>query len=295
MTQLSRRSFLHVAGLTLVGTSFDPAFRLMQSLLPDTPTLYGRVLGLMPVYRANGTTVLNVWQDSVMEILDTEGDLYHVNGGYMSRSALQPMTVRPTPARALPSVPFWAEVVAPVAAVRQSCAADSPLVTRIGHAGVARVIDRLEDGRGGEAWLGLESERGALLGWSQVSRWQPVDEQQPTSSGDHTLDVSLDAQTLTAYENGDVVLTTSISTAPTGVVPGIYRVGDRIAGGSYHGEMLHEGVPWITTVPELGQIAGVYWHNAFGAPAPGPAIQVSPLVARWLYTWLNDLSTITVA
>lgn len=293
MAQISRRSFLQFAGLTVVGTSFGSSTQHLHSLIPDSPSLYGRALGLMPVYRANGTPVLNVWQDSVMEILDTEGDRYRVIGGFMARTALQPMTVRAAPERLFPSSPFWAEIVAPAAVVRQSCAAESPLVARIGHAGVARVIDRLDDGRGGEAWLGLADARGGLLGWSQVSRWQPVDEP-PRLSGTHTLEINLQAQTLTAREDGNIVLSTPISTAPTGVAAGVYPIGDRSASGRYHGDSVYEGVPWITTIPGLGQMAGVYWHNAFGAPAPGPAVQVSPLIARWLYTWLNDASTITV-
>lgn len=40
---------------------------------------------------------------------------------------------------------FWAEVAGPVAAVRQWCAADAPFVTRIGHGGVAQIIDYLSD------------------------------------------------------------------------------------------------------------------------------------------------------
>ncbi len=77
----------------------------------------------------------------------------------------------------------WIEVVAPVAAVRQWCAPDAPLVTRIGHGGIVRVIDRLP---GDTLWYGIASETGDLLGWSQAAHWKPVIIAQ-SPAGDKTL------------------------------------------------------------------------------------------------------------
>jgi hypothetical protein len=59
-----------------------------------------------------------------------------------------------------------------------------------------------------------------------------------------------------------------------------------------NGDVALHGVPWVTTFGQNLALGGVYWHNRFGEKVPGMAIQVTPLIARWLYGWLNDTSEI---
>ena len=57
-----------------------------------------------------------------------------------------------------------------LAVVRAYCAADAPIVARIGHGGVLRVIDYLPPGQSdGIGWYGVaDDESSALLGWTQT-------------------------------------------------------------------------------------------------------------------------------
>jgi hypothetical protein len=41
-------------------------------------------------------------------------------------------------------------------------------------------------------------------------------------------------------------------------------------------------------------IVGVYWHNAFGAPALGPAVQLPPMVAASLFGWLAEGTKVSI-
>jgi hypothetical protein len=60
-------------------------------------------------------------------------------------------------------------------------------------------------------------------------------------------------------------------------------------------EKTYEAVSWQTHFADGQMIAGIYWHNRFGqAVNGGPAVQTTPLIARWLYGWLGDDAHIVV-
>ena len=41
-------------------------------------------------------------------------------------------------------------------------------------------------------------------------------------------------------------------------------------------------------------LMGIYWHNRFGDSLPGPDIQVTPLLARWLYEHVDTSTNVRV-
>src|SRR5262245_40951138 len=111
------------------------------------------------------------------------------------------------------------------------------------------------------------------------------------------LEIDLAAQRLTAWENDRIVLQAPCSTDPT-TKSGQYKVQERTPGGirqyiDNHPNVFH-GVPWVIALADNQQLTGVYWHNRFGSPVPGASIQVTPLLAQWLFNWLGDESTITI-
>ena len=68
-----------------------------------------------------------------------------------------------------------------------------------------------------------------------------------------------------------------------------------IGGRRWFGDKTYDAVPWSIGLGEGQSLAGVYWHNQFGtAYQNGPAVQVTPLIARWLYGWLGDDAHIVV-
>jgi hypothetical protein len=287
MQLYSRRNFLKIAGISLLGSQLAAAHVLgVDSVL----IRHGRTLATLPVFASPqvGSAILtHLWADSVVQMLDVENDWLAIEQGFVERTKVQMML--PTPSADLtftPSFPFWAEVIAPVAVVRQWCAADAPLVARIGHLGVLRVIDSLP---GEHHWYGVEADDGNLLGWTQALAWREV---LPANREltDPMLEIEQDTQMLTVYDRDSVMLRAPISSGAS-VASGEYRVSRKQAGGTSLAEI--HGIPWRIEFGG-GDIVGAYWHNRFGTPIPGPAVQISPLVTRWLYRQVTEDSLVIV-
>lgn len=292
----SRRQFLKLTGIAVAGSqiNFLPTLNPLQSMVEES--YRGRALAAVPVYSTpgtNGNIVNTLWPDSIVSIAGVEQDWYQVTEGYVARESVQPMTpYQPQHRIQLPEMAFWAEVVGAVAPIRQFCAADAPHITRIGHGGVAQIVDYLPGEPYG--WYGIGDGNGSLTGWSQAIYWQPVD-QTISETGDHHIEIDLQAQYLTARENDEIVLQAPCSIGEW-VKSGSYTVQEQKPSGQSlqvdnMPDAIH-GVPWITTFGSGHTLSGAYWHNRFGKQTPGPSIQVTPLLAHWLYGWLNENSRI---
>lgn len=292
----SRRQFMKLSGIAIAASQIN--------FLPDfKPAVIengyqGRALAALPVYAAphsSAAILTTLWPDSVITISAVEDDWYQVAQGYVQRESVQPMTpYRPQASVQIPNSPFWAEVSAPIAPIRQSCAADAALVTRIGHGGVAQIMDYLPGEPNG--WYAAGDESGSLIGWSQAINWQPADHI-IKETGDNHLEIDVSRQHLTARENGDIILQAPCSIGRS-IHPGSYAVRDRNPAGKrlFIENIPNEiyGVPWNINFGDGHNLTGAYWHNRFGKGAAGPSIQVTPLLARWLYGWLNENSRIAV-
>jgi hypothetical protein len=291
---LSRRSFLQLVGASLASTALRPTSSLLAAV--EHEAYQGRALKALPVYatrNVNAQPIAHLWPDSVTSILDSNDEWYQIPGGWVRRDGLQPMQAyNAREYQFVNATPFWAEVAAPVAPVRAYCAADAPLVTRIGHGGVSQVIDSLPGEPNG--WYGIANQQGDLLGWTQGVFWRPV--QAEASSGDnHTLLIGRGSGVITAYEGEKLILEAPFS-AGSGLRAGEYMTKQGAIGGlQWQAEKHYEGVSWVTKYSDDQMVAGVYWHNRFGrAVSDGPAVQVAPLLARWLYGWLGDNAHILV-
>jgi hypothetical protein len=296
----SRREFLQIIGVTLAGASLGALPPFMRPFGGVQP-LQGRTLSVVPVLvepRLDAPVVENLWPDSSISIKRASADWYRLEMGYAPREAIQPMIPYQPEARiAMPDLPFWAEVAGPIAAVRRYCAADAPLITRIGHGGVSRVVDALPDIYGYAAWYALEDDQGGQLGWTQAVSWRQVVLSAPPSRIDE-VHIDQGKQRLTVWEKNQAVLSAPFS-AGLILEPGLYSVQERRTGGvryysSSEPRSLH-GVPWYTRLSNDYEVVGVYWHNRFGRLQPGPAIQVSPVLARWLQHGMGESSRIVIA
>ncbi len=299
----SRREFLQFSGIALLASRldlFDTAFAF-----PHEAVYQGRALTAAPVFASPAVTASvarTLWPDSITPLLETRGDWYRVPDGWVRHELLQPMTpYTPPEVMPLPDVPYWAEVTAPVAPVRAWCAADAPLVTRIGHGGVAQVIDALPADQPGMAWYGIADETGELLGWTPGVRWSALTLPESfqglrSYSTKNLVEITLSTHMLTALEDNTAVLTAPVSLGAD-IEPAscmIQRRQPAITWSDGAEGQTRYGVPWTIDLGAAGLLAGAYWHNRFGAVAPGPALQVPPALARWLYHWLNDGSAIII-
>jgi len=325
--QFSRRQFLQFSGIAFIASRFEfltPAFGPIPAAENQ-----GRALAAAAVHSAPSPTapvVRTLWPDSIASLTAVQEGWYRVPDGWVQRENLQPMTPYTPPETVpLPDRPFWAEVAAPSAPVRAWCAADAPLVTRIGHGGVAPVIDALPADQPGLAWYGIAGADGDMLGWTPGVRWREVaarpDSSTPVNDGYRSgqalslqpafagtpfwspaplagrhLTLSLSACILTAWEDDSAILTAPAATGAA-LQPGTYRVQGRQPAITWQDPVngdTWQGVPWALDLGAGGTLAGAYWHNRFGAAVPGPTLQVPPALAHWLYGWLNDGSAVII-
>jgi hypothetical protein len=296
----TRRSFLQLFGIAFVGASLP----ISLGRVPDLKGIVspqGRALAALPVFKrpdVRAPIINRLWPDSIIPILDRNVEWYRVPNGYVLRAGLQPMLpYTPTNHDLLAALPFWAEVSGPVAPITKYCAADAPLVTRIGHGGVSKVVDSLPGEPNG--WYGIEDHQGDFLGWTQANRWRPISLEPSISnsvseSGKRLLRIDTRTCQVIAIEGSKAVLRASCSFGQA-LPLGRYYVQDHNPGGGYwEGVDTFHGIPWLTRLDENLVLAGVYWHNRFGAPEPGPTVQVTPIVARWLYDWLEVGSAVDI-
>lgn len=266
----------------------------MGSTLPgiafaqDTSTVYGRALAAAPVFAVPDTQtppITHLWPDSIITLTQVSRHWFRSDSGYIRRTMIQP--VNPLQASIAPlEAPAWAEVTAPVAPVWRWCSANAPLVSRIGHGGVAQVMDTLP------GWVGIADERGSLLGWSQSVHWGSI-----TFNGEHIpLDLVVENHRLTVYYQNRAIAHT-LAAYNEHLPVGTFALTHGSMGGvsccPAPGQLYH-GVSWQLHVGDGYDLTSVYWHNRFGESIPGSGIQITPVLGRWLYQTAADGSTITI-
>jgi hypothetical protein len=282
----SRRDFLKITGITLAASQMSIFPNFQRFFLQNT--YQARALAAAPIYNAPNTSsemVATLWPDSISHIRDANENWYRVSNGYVEREQLQPMFSQERTADSqIPAFPFWVEVVGPVAPIREHCAANAPLVTRIGHGGVAQVIDYLPGEPNG--WYGICDDSGQLMGWTQAVHWLPIVETR-LPENKNTIRIDLKTQTLSVENNGVVALQAPCC-INSDTQAGIYALERQKPGGSYSAdEQLFHGAPWQLNFGSGVQLTGAYWHNQFGKPLNASGVQVSPLLAQWLYSSTN--------
>jgi hypothetical protein len=305
---LSRRHFLKLAGIALLApttTQFAPLTGVLptpKAAAYEFPAVMGRTLTAAPLYNVpNGTIQRHLFPDTIISLMDSSGDWFHVAGGYVRRTDIQPMQPR-HPELIDPQPPFWAEVGASVAVVRQWCAANAPLVTRVGHGGVLYVVDVLDVG--GARWYALAHPNGALplLGWSLAGAWDAVNANPPTILFDRpetSLILNRATRTLTAYEGDRPVLRIAVRVGE-GVEAGQARLSiQQMTWQPKTEQAVYYGASWISMFSTL-TFYGAYWHNHFGASTPTLptldrwSVEVPPAAARWLYQWEDGWTRLTI-
>jgi hypothetical protein len=279
---LSRRQFLQAAGIA-VAAAHLPRLEPLPTAAPSFDAVYGRALVTTPIYAAPNTAaplIKQLWSDTVVTIDEIDGDWYRLRRGYARRENIQPMNAPAQVSEITATPPFWGEVSSAIAVVRAWCSAAAPILARVGHGGVLRVIDSLSGGGSDSInWYGVAADEASdLLGWVIAAVILPVqvDEAIPTLS----LIVQTEQQRMDVYEANHLLLSAPISTGRD-LPAGSYLITARCANDLQVSD--HLGAPWALTFADGHTLSGAYWHNRFGTAVPGAAIQVAPLLAKWLY------------
>ncbi len=178
----------------------------------------------------------------------------------------------------------------------------------------AHWITDLVEGPDKQPWYQITSELGNDQYYAPATHLRPIpyEEIAPLSEDvppeDKHIEVSLQWQTLTAYEGGQPVFQTSISSgirssSTTNGYPTMTPVGrhyvqvkmpskhmgvSRLTDNS--GDRALPGVPWTIFFAEGGYaIHGAYWHNNFGWRMSRGCVNSRYDMAKWLFRWTNPV------
>jgi lipoprotein-anchoring transpeptidase ErfK/SrfK len=125
------------------------------------------------------------------------------------------------------------------------------------------------------------------------------------------VEVSIAEQHLWAYEEGELILDTKISTGipgmePPGGIPTATPRGDfyvfskmpvrHMGDGQITADInAYElpGVPWVSYFHEWGvAFHGTYWHDNYGNEMSHGCVNMKPDEAKWLFRWLGPASDV---
>jgi len=112
------------------------------------------------------------------------------------------------------------------------------------------------------------------------------------------IDINLYEQTLTVYDQGELVFATMASTGLPGwwTQPGVFQVETRLEvtdmSGAFAADRsdyyLLEDVPWVLYFDGARAMHGAYWHNGYGLPRSHGCVNLSPTDAHWLFNFAQE-------
>jgi lipoprotein-anchoring transpeptidase ErfK/SrfK len=196
----------------------------------------------------------------------------------------------------------WAEVTVPYVDARAKPHPQAEVLYRLYYSAVFQVIDRYE-GEAGRIWYTIRDKGGLRLHTPAVAL-RPIApaDLAPISPQvrDKRIVVSLNAQSLVAYEGDQPVLLTRVSTGTSwfsadGLVQdfntpfGDHRVYSKWIADHMRGDDFDlPGVAWVTYFTESGAaVHSTYWHNDYGRPRSHGCVNTPPAAARWIFRWTS--------
>jgi len=117
--------------------------------------------------------------------------------------------------------------------------------------------------------------------------------------------VSISAQTMWAYEEGELVMSSLVSTGtaevaetttPVGYHSVLAKFDAQTMEGTISGEYYRvEDVPYVMYFDEYGDaLHGTYWHSNFGSPMSHGCVNLPMDIAAWMYGWADVGTAVSV-
>jgi lipoprotein-anchoring transpeptidase ErfK/SrfK len=117
--------------------------------------------------------------------------------------------------------------------------------------------------------------------------------------------VSISAETMWAYEGGELMMSSLVSTGtaetpevttPVGFHAIVAKFDSQTMEGTISGDQYRvEDVPYVMYFDDSGNaLHGTYWHNNFGAPMSHGCVNLPMDVAAWMYEWAPVGTAVTV-
>jgi lipoprotein-anchoring transpeptidase ErfK/SrfK len=313
---LSRRDFLKLSGYSLMGI-FLPELSLHLPQPDDFANLQGRIID-RTVWTHDGPNskakrAKLYWHDLVVPITNTTiGDdesaynrvWYQLeDGGYAYSGGIQPVRTILNQPQQIPTRGALGEVSVPYTDAFLEADSNADFIYRLYYETVHWVTS-LVTAMDRSIWYRLLDDKFEQYYYIPAShiRIIPNEELAPLSPSipdeNKRVEVRLDDQLLLAYEKGQIVFATHISTGGKRL-SGKYTtpIGNFI---TYHkrptrhmaaGDIASNGfdlpgVPWVLYITEGGiSFHGTYWHNDYGRPHSHGCINMTPQAAKWLFRW----------
>ena len=275
---ITRRTFLQLSGVTLATTQLGWGFPNQPSL----EAIRGRALGIVPVFEQPNTDtpiLRKLWADSIHFIQGSKHkDWVEVADGYVLLRDMQPMML-PDEDKAIfrGEIPDFVEVIAPFTPIRQYCAANAPLIARVGHGGVLPIFHHLVDDKS-NLWLQTEN------GWLQVNHVQKIDIESLSNPEIHVI---AKQNQLEIYNQKTKLIQLSCnlpSTLPRQASVTALKPCCTLEAN----DVIRQGVPWQIELNH-GEVVltGVYWHHDFKQVALPQHIELSVIGAKMLFKLIN--------
>lgn len=307
---ISRREFLRLTSLTLIGPAFKPRPRFQT----PRPLFYGRVIFIYAtiynrpsIYTATGLihpleTILPIYAEVASEDpAPNNKRWYETDGGYIYSTNVQPVQNLVNPTQIV-STPRLGEVTIPFVDALLKPRAKSAVKYRLYYSSVHWVLQSVSD-ETGAIWYELLDDRADLPYYVPGSAVRLLSAAEVAPLAPKVIEkrilIDTTAETITAFEYERPVFTTRISSGRN-LGPGRdfrtplgdYRIdrkrpsrhmaaGDGVADDSYD----LPGVPWVGYFNGGIALHGTYWHNDFGQPWSHGCINLLAQDAKWFYRW----------
>ncbi|MCD4672466.1 MAG: L,D-transpeptidase family protein [Anaerolineaceae bacterium] len=323
---LSRRDFLKLSALGLSSLAFGPPFN--DSLTMDTGMVVRVAHPSISIYAEPNDQSKIVYQrfrDELInvydEVISKDGpewnpNWYRVWRGYVHSAHLQLVKTRINPVLYdIQENGQLAEVTVPFTqTMRYTKFYGWEPVYRLYYESTHWIVD-VEEGPDGSPWYKLIDELLDIDYHVPARHLRPIlpEEYAPISPdvpmAKKWIEVSLTNQTVTCYENDEVVLKTSVSTGlnrrtlpgqfPTKTPTGEYNIFSKMP--SKHmgdGHLTSDieayelpGVPWVSFFVAESGVAfhGTYWHRNWGVPMSHGCINMRTEEAKWLFRWTTPV------
>ena len=130
-----------------------------------------------------------------------------------------------------------------------------------------------------------------------VRRVDPHTDAPKGVTGNRWIEVNLQQQTVSVYQDNRLVFATMVSTGvePTWTRPGLFQIyvkkpTETMSGATTADRSDYyylEDVPWTMYFDEARAFHGAYWHKRFGYQNSHGCVNMSVGDAHWLYNWAN--------
>jgi len=132
----------------------------------------------------------------------------------------------------------------------------------------------------------------------QIARVTPNTTPPAGMEGERWIEVNLEQQTLTVYDQRQMVFAALISTGVPGAwtQPGLFQIylakEVETMSGSFTADRSDyyylEDVPWTMYFDQSRALHGTYWHNGFGVQRSRGCVNLSPGDAQWIFNWAEE-------